>query len=429
MTQFRTKNLRPKESELLELQKKTLDLLHKKRRMHSNDFTGSNDDIFQYEKSLAHTLLHGKPKLDRTGANTIGVHGYQSRFNLDNGFPLITSKKVHLKSVIHELLWLIRGETNIKYLVENNVSIWSDWPLKYYNQKRHEDAQFHSSVSGTDIAQYRADGIQDVSLKEFHEKILNEPGFAEKWGELGPVYGKQWRDWSGFNMTKKGYEKLENPSDRECSPSVYIPAEYEEFSIDQIQQVVEMIDKQHETGVISRRMLVSAWNVGELPAMIKSGLPPCHCLFQFHSRLMTLEERKKYFTKISGLDWAVVEIMDDDDLDRENAPVYELDLQLYQRSCDIFLGVPFNIASYAMLLMMMAQVTNTKPSTFIHDYGDLHIYSNHLDQAVEQLSRKPFPYPTMKLVNRGQKIDEFQLDDFKLEQYQSHPAIKADVAV
>lgn len=426
MTQFRTKNLRPKESELLELQKKALDLLHKERRMHSKDFTGSNGDIFQYEKSLAYTLLHGKPKFDRTGTDTIGIHGYQSRFNLDNGFPLITSKKVHLKSVIHELLWLIRGETNIKYLVENRVTIWDDWPFKnwWVHQPENSDKKFPQK----ETKEWK-ELVMNDSLKLFQGKILNEPGFAEKWGELGPVYGKQWRDWSGFNMTKKGYEKLENPSDRECSPSVYIPAEYEEFSIDQIQQVVEMINKQHEIGVISRRMLVSAWNVGELPAMIKSGLPPCHYLFQFHSRLMTLEERKKYFTKISGLDRAVVEIMDDDDLERENAPVYELDLQLYQRSCDIFLGVPFNIASYAMLLMMMAQVTNTAPGTFIHDYGDLHIYSNHLDQVVEQLMRTPVAYPTMKLKNRGQKIDEFKFDDFVLSDYNPHPAIRANVAV
>ena len=163
--------------------------------------------------------------------------------------------------------------------------------------------------------------------------------------------------------------------------------------------------------------------------MIKARLPTCHCLFQFHSRLLTFEERRKYWAKVNQKDFSYVQKMDDNLLDKVGAPVYELDLQLYQRSCDSFLGVPFNIASYTMLLMMVAQVTNCKPGTFIHDYGDLHIYSNHIDQVVEQLSRAPYKYPTMKLKNHGQKIDEFRFDDFLLEDYISHPTIKAPVAV
>ena len=325
---------------------------------------------------------------------------------------MITTKKVFLKGVIHELLWLLRGETNIKYLVENGVTIWSDWPLKYYNQKRRDDANFHASVSGSDIAQYEADGIQDITMKEFHEKILNEQGFAEKWGELGPVYGKQWRNWEKAAPWENDGNWI-----------------HRTVRIDQIQQIVDMINKQHETGIISRRMLVTAWNPADLEEMAKSGLPPCHCLFQFHSRLMTLVERQKYWAKVNDKHFSYAQNMTDDMLDEAGASVYELDLQLYQRSCDSFLGVPFNIASYSLMLLMMAQVTNTKPGTFIHDYGDFHIYKNHLDKVAEQLSRDARPYPTMTLKNRGQKIDEFVYDDFVLSNYNPHPAISADVAV
>lgn len=390
MQKFPTKELRPKERDLLRLKNDALNKLLAQRRVYADDFTGPRGDVFQYEKSLRDTLLNGNPKFDRTGTDTVGIHGYQSRFNLDNGFPLITTKKVHLKSVIHELLWLIRGDTNIKYLVENGVSIWSDWPLKHYNESHTEK----------------------TSLNVFHELILGYDSFAKKWGELGPVYGKQWRAW-----------EKSDPWDHDGAFM------HRTVEIDQIQQVVDMINKQHETGVISRRMIVSAWNVADIPAMIKSGLPPCHCLFQFHSRIMTLAERQKHWARVNEKDFSFTQNMDDDTLDEVNAPVYELDLQLYQRSCDIFLGVPFNIASYAMLLMMVAQVTNTKPGTFIHDYGDLHIYSNHLDQVVEQLMRTPVEYPTMKLKNRGQKIDEFLFDDFVLENYNPHKSIKASVAV
>jgi thymidylate synthase len=412
--QTSTFELRSKQNHLLELKADAVESVR-----HIVHVPHGLDRYYEYERSLMHTLAHGMPKFDRTGTDTIGVHGYQSRFNLDDGFPLVTTKQVHMKSIIHELLWLVRGETNIKYLVENGVSIWTDWPLKHFNQSQEE--------------QYSAKGMghhdNPFSIEEFHEKIVHAEGFAEKWGELGPVYGKQWRNWSGFKVAQKGYWKNENPTDRECSPPQWIPEVYEEFSMDQLGLVEEAIKKQHATGVISRRMIISAWNVADIPAMITSGLPPCHCLFQFHSRLMTLNERLKQWAKMQDLHFSSVENMTDDMLDAVNAPAYELDLQLYQRSCDIFLGVPFNIASYSLLLMMMAQVTNTKAGSFIHDYGDLHIYSNHLDQVVEQLSRAPFPYPTMKIVNRGQKIDEFTYDDFLLENYQSHSKIKAKVAV
>ncbi len=262
----------------------------------------------QYLNLLQHILDNGVKKTDRTGTGTISCFGYQMRFDLQQGFPLVTTKKLHLRSIIHELLWFLKGETNIAYLKENGVSIWDEW--------------------------------------------------ADENGELGPVYGKQWRSWEGANGE----------------------------TIDQIKDVINQIEKNSD----SRRLIVSAWNVADLPKM---ALMPCHSLFQFY-----VAEGK-------------------------------LSCQLYQRSADVFLGVPFNIASYALLTMMMAQVCDLEPGDFVHTFGDVHIYSNHLDQVNLQLSRKPFPLPAMKLNPDIKSIFDFKYEDFTLENYQCHPAIKAPVAV
>ena len=262
----------------------------------------------QYHDLLQHILDNGQQKSDRTGTGTISVFGYQMRFNLEDSFPMVTTKKLHLKSIIHELLWFIKGDTNVKYLQENGVRIWDEWA--------------------------RADG------------------------SLGPVYGKQWRQWEN----KEG----------------------EVF--DQLMDVIHQI----KTNPDSRRMIVSAWNVGELKEM---ALMPCHALFQFY-------------------------VADG-----------KLSCQLYQRSADVFLGVPFNIASYALLTMMIAQVCDLKPGEFIHSFGDVHIYSNHMNQVKEQLSRKPFPLPQMKINPERKNITDFIFEDFTLENYQSHPHIKAEVAI
>ncbi|HET7896423.1 MAG TPA: thymidylate synthase, partial [Flavisolibacter sp.] len=260
----------------------------------------------QYLQLLQHILDTGVEKSDRTGTGTISTFGYQLRFNLQEGFPLVTTKKVHMKSIIHELLWFLKGETNIAYLKENGVSIWDEW--------------------------------------------------ADENGELGPVYGKQWRSWEGPNGEV----------------------------IDQISDVIAQIKKNPD----SRRLIVSAWNVAELPKM---ALMPCHTLFQFY-----VAENK-------------------------------LSCQLYQRSADVFLGVPFNIASYALLTLMVAQVCDLQPGDFIHTFGDVHIYSNHLEQVKLQLCRSPYPLPTMKLNPAVKDIFGFKFEDFTLENYQSHPAIKAPV--
>lgn len=267
----------------------------------------------QYQQLLQYVLDNGTRKDDRTGIGTISVFGYQMRFDLSDGFPLLTTKKLHLRSIIHELLWFLQGDTNIKYLNDNNVSIWNEW--------------------------------------------------ADENGNLGPVYGKQWRSWQTTNNK----------------------------TIDQISEVIQQI----KTNPFSRRLIVSAWNVSELDKM---ALQPCHALFQFYVH-QTQNGTKK------------------------------LSLQLYQRSADIFLGVPFNIASYALLLMMIAQVCKMEVGEFIHTFGDAHIYTNHLEQVKLQLSREPFPLPKMKLNTEIQSIFDFKFNDFTLENYTSHPHIKADVAI
>lgn len=262
----------------------------------------------QYQQLLQHIFDNGISKTDRTGTGTTSCFGYQMRFNLQQGFPMVTTKKLHLKSIVYELLWFLKGETNIKYLKDHGVSIWDEW--------------------------------------------------ADENGELGPVYGKQWRSWQGADGK----------------------------TVDQVSDAVKQIKNNPD----SRRIIVSAWNVAELPQM---ALMPCHALFQFY-------------------------VADG-----------KLSCQLYQRSADVFLGVPFNIASYALLTMMMAQVCGLEAGDFVHTFGDVHLYNNHIEQARLQLTREPYPLPTMHINPLVKDIFSFEFDDFKLENYQHHPAIKAPVAV
>jgi len=262
----------------------------------------------QYLDLLKHVLDKGSPKSDRTGTGTLSVFGYQMRFDLGEGFPLLTTKKLHTRSIIHELLWFLKGETNVQYLRDNKVTIWDEW--------------------------------------------------ADENGELGPVYGYQWRSWP-------------NSDGR---------------NIDQITNTIEMIKKNPN----SRRLIISAWNVGEIEKM---ALPPCHAFFQFY-------------------------VLDG-----------KLSCQLYQRSADVFIGVPFNIASYALLTMMVAQVTNLKAGDFVHTLGDTHLYKNHLDQACLQLTREPRALPIMKINPSVKNIFDFKFEDFELTGYDPHPHIKADIAV
>ena len=269
----------------------------------------------QYLQLVSHSIENGNDKSDRTGTGTRSVFGYQMRFDLSKGFPLVTTKKCHLKSIIYELLWFLQGDTNIAYLKENKVRIWDEW--------------------------------------------------ADEQGNLGPVYGKQWRSWEGAD----GVE------------------------VDQVKELIQQL----KTNPDSRRMIISAWNVADLPKM---KLMPCHCLFQFYTAPAQVPGGRR-----------------------------KLSCQLYQRSADVFLGVPFNIASYALFTLMLAQVCDMDPGDFVHSFGDVHLYNNHFEQANLQLSRTPFPLPTMKINPDVKNIFDFKFEDFELENYQSHPGIKAPVAV
>lgn len=299
----------------------------------------------QYHDLMKAILASGTKKTDRTGTGTISIFGYQMRFNLAEGFPLVTTKKVHIKSIIHELLWFLQGDTNIAYLVRNGVGIWNEWPFQSYLKQTGQEAQY---------PKYSEEW--KVRMKEFVEQIRIDDDFAQKWGELGPVYGRQWRNFEG---------------------------------VDQMADVIKDIKNNPD----SRRLIVSAWNPKEIPVMAKSGLPPCHTLFQFY-------------------------VADG-----------KLSCQLYQRSADVFLGVPFNIASYALLTMMVAKVCGLGYGDFVHTFGDAHLYSNHLEQAELQLSREPMPLPQMEINPDVKSIFDFAYDDFKLSNYEPYPAIKAPVAV
>jgi len=299
----------------------------------------------QYHDLMRLILEKGTKKTDRTGTGTISIFGHQMRFDLSEGFPLVTTKKVHLRSIIYELLWFLQGDTNIEYLVKNGVGIWNEWPFQSYLKQ-----------TGQEEAYPKYSDEWKEKLKEFVETIRTDAAFAKKYGELGPVYGKQWRDFEG---------------------------------VDQITDVINDIKSKPD----SRRLMVSAWNPKEIPVMAKSGLPPCHTIFQFY-------------------------VADG-----------KLSCQLYQRSADVFLGVPFNIASYALLTMMVAQVCGLGYGDFVHTLGDAHLYSNHLEQAELQLSREPLPLPTMELNKNVKSIFDFQYEDFKLLNYEPYPGIKAPVAV
>jgi len=283
--------------------------------------------------SLCKKILEcGTFKEDRTGTGTISYFGLQSRYDLQEGFPLLTTKKVHLKSIIIELLWFINGDTNLKFLVDNNVKIWNEWPFQTFKKSKDYDGS---------------------TIYEYIEKIKNNPEFAKKHGDLGPVYGKQWRNFGG---------------------------------VDQLKNLIEDI----KTNPNSRRLIISSWNPPEISSM---ALPPCHAFIQFY---------------VSG---------------------NKLSCQLYQRSADIFLGVPFNIASYSLLTMMIANVLNLIPGEFIHTIGDGHIYSNHIEQIKLQISRKPKKLPKMIINKNVKDIFSYKISDFELVGYSHHPAIKGKVSV
>jgi thymidylate synthase len=305
----------------------------------------------QYLNLLEKIMKDGETKTDRTGTGTKSIFGYQMRFNLEEGFPLLTTKKVPIKSIIHELIWFLRGDSNLKYLTDNNVHIWDEWPYKAYLKKNNMPIP---EINGEEWKS---------GMAAFVEKVKTDEVFAKEYGNLGPIYGYQWRSWPTPNGAH----------------------------VDQIAQVIEMIKNTPD----SRRMIVSAWNVADIEEMAKAGLPPCHCLFQFYVA--------------NG----------------------KLSCQLYQRSCDTFLGVPFNIASYSLLTMMIAQVCGLKAGDFVWTGGDTHLYLNHMEQVGTQLSRRNDirEMPKMKINPERKNIEDFVIEDFELVDYHPHESIKAPIAV
>jgi thymidylate synthase len=364
-----------------------------------------NELDLQYQDLLQHILDNGVEKKDRTGTGTLSVFGYQIRHNMKDGFPLLTTKKMAWKTMVTELLWFLRGDTNIKYLVDNNCHIWNGDAYKnYFIEKSNEKGPF--GVSGLILTK-----------EEFINRIKTDDEFAKQWGELGPVYGKQWRKWNCLN---EGFVNLK---------------EGEEIEVDlncinishQVDQIANLISEL-KTNPDSRRLMVNAWNVGELDQMI---LPPCHYGFQVYTRELCNGERRdwviknrsqqmpKFFDRL-GWEGNVAEV-----LEKFNAPTRAISLMWNQRSVDTFLGLPFNIASYGLLLEIIAKEVNMVPDELIGNLGDVHLYSNHIEQAKEQINRTPYELP--KLVIEHSSLEPVELVH-KLENYQSHPTIKAPLS-
>lgn len=335
----------------------------------------------QYQDLMAEVFAKGTPKKDRTGTGTLSIFGHQMRFNLQEGFPLVTTKRCHLRSIIHELLWFLKGDTNVKYLNDNGVTIWDEW--------------------------------------------------KNKDGDLGPVYGKQWRAWTAHDEVHTGNKKII----AEMEEDGWEEAGYREASmlltkdIDQIAKVMDQLKNDPD----NRRIIVSAWNVADLDDM---ALAPCHAFFQFYTREMSLDERVQWAEENDNELWSDyihATFVDENTrlgwLDKAGVPTRKLSCQLYQRSADVFLGVPFNIASYALLIHMFAQQANMAVGDFVWTGGDVHLYSNHLEQARTQLGRTPRALPKLIIKRKPDSIFDYKFEDFEIENYNPHPSIKAPVAI
>ena len=375
----------------------------------------------QYTDLLKSILDYGVEKKDRTGTGTKSIFGYTIRHKMSDGFPLLTTKKMAWKTMVTELLWFLRGDTNIKYLVDNNCHIWDGDAYKNYLSKVQNYADSLSVPD--DISEFK--GVIDslnkqikssvFTQEEFIDKIKTDDEFAKKWGELGPVYGKQWRSWTKKKMylsTDGSYENIYDEADQTV--------------IDQISILINDL----KTNPDSRRMMVNAWNVGELDQMV---LPPCHYGFQVYTRELSYEEKKEYTYKYFN-DGSPHDL---EDFEKFNIPIRAISLMWNQRSVDTFLGLPFNIASYGLLLMMLADEVNMVPDELIGNLGDTHIYLNHIEQAKEQIGREPMELPKLVIdkfdennhyIGDMDDISEYNISQFKLESYHSHPPIKAPLS-
>jgi thymidylate synthase len=347
----------------------------------------------QYQLLLKDIIDNGVKKEDRTGTGTISVFGRQIRHKMSEGYPLLTTKKMAFKTMVTELLWFLRGDTNIKYLVDNGCHIWDGDAWANYQRKMLEKFYDDTTIAGYAI----------TNEEDFIKKIKTDDEFAKQWGELGPIYGAQWRSWEGLNS-----------------------------NTDQIANLINDL----KTNPDSRRFMVNAWNVGEMDNMV---LPPCHYGFQLYTRELTLDERLKYWTDSLGKSVHYADDFGHSKLDALKVPRRTISLMWNQRSVDTFLGLPFNIASYALLLQIIAKEVNMVPDELIGNLGDVHLYSNHIQQAKEQMRRESFELPKVSKKDEyhylmsenipfAEKVKQFKPDWFKLENYQSHPSIKAPLS-
>ena len=389
-------------------------------------------------KDLYQKILDKKrPKTDRTGVGTKSIFGHQMRVDLRDGFPLTTLRKIHLKSMIHEMLWFLEsydekyekfGNTNIRYLLENGVTFWTEWPYQDYKTRMINDFNRNTKRKRLNI----------LSQKDFEKKIINDDDFALKYGDLGPVYGKQWLDFGGFDELVEMKQEYKETNGQMKLVDSY---GYKKIHISGLNQIKKLIDDLIDNPD-SRRHLVTAWKPDEVDDML---LPPCHILYQCYTEILEMEERisyckenyseediTSYMKKNDIKEWSEIErnpLMQVKILDHFNVPERYIDLQLYMRSSDTGLGIPYNIAGYSILLSMIAQVVNMIPREFIITTGDTHLYTNHFEAIEELIQRDAYNLPKMKINKDIQNIKSFRYDDFELLDYESHPNIKMDVAI
>ena len=392
-----------------------------------------NSIDIQYQNLLQDILDNGVVKGDRTGTGTVSVFGRQIRHKMSEGFPLLTTKKMAFKSIVTELLWFLRGDTNIKFLVDNGCNIWNGDAYKNY-LKHFDDIDPIEKMSSGSIMIGASKPYIPFTQEEFIDRIKNYDNFAKKWGDLGPIYGKQWRKWGGVD--KEAFFNSDNLDER--NGDVRHGMFYKESEVDQIQNLINDL----KTNPDSRRLMVNAWNVGEIDQMV---LPPCHYGFQVYTRELSLLERYELMKKLDS--WVSVHHKEPktmEYMDSQNIPSRAISLMWNQRSVDTFLGLPFNIASYALLLEIIAKMVNMVPDELVGNLGDVHLYSNHLEQAKEQITRWPMKLPTLKMsdlvttdvrkygtfvnANLDMFISRLEPTDFTVENYESHPTIKAPLS-
>jgi thymidylate synthase len=381
----------------------------------------------EYFRIVNDILTNGRLKKNRTGVDTIGIFGAHAKYNVDlNAFPLLTTKKVHWPAIVHELLWFISGDTNIKYLVDNNVRIWNEWAYKKYKDTCISKIPDNELESLSVLSGMSLSDVDHLPMDVFIERIKNDVEFATKWGELGEgTYGRMWRDFPFFTIVDKTDPSTMPKFKSLGTKGMYCGDEPLTFlgRIDQITKVLEKLKNNPD----DRRMIVSAWH----PHWVDHcALPPCHCLFHFHTEELTLEERVDILQKQVGpVNLPKSDVWIIQKLNEDNIPTRRLNCLLYQRSVDTALGKPFNIASYALLTAMIAQTVNMVPGMFTHSMGDTHIYVNHIDGLKLQLTREPKKLPRVWLNPEVKSLFDFKYDDIKLLDYEFHPTIKFDVAV